>query len=190
MKSSAVIATITGFSCGSVIVRKRCQAVAPSTAAASCSSSWIDCSPASSATVVWGMPAQTPTTITAGSAQLRAREPVDVLARQVPAAQQLVEHARLRLEEELPHDPDDDRGHRPGDERQRAGEPATAEVLAQQEREPEREDELKGRDGHGPDQADLERVDEKVVVQQLAEVVEPDEVRLDVEPGPRVREPR
>ena len=71
MKSSVVIAMITGFSCGRVIVRKRCQVVAPSTAAASCSSSRIDCSPASSATVVWGIPAQTPTRITAGRAQLK-----------------------------------------------------------------------------------------------------------------------
>ena len=71
MKSSVVMAMITGLSCGSVIVRKRCQVVAPSTAAASCSSFWIDWSPANSATVVWGMPAQTPTRITAGSAQLK-----------------------------------------------------------------------------------------------------------------------
>ena len=54
-----------------MIVRKRCQALAPSTAAASCSSSEIDWSPASSATVVWGIPAQTPTRITAGNAQLK-----------------------------------------------------------------------------------------------------------------------
>ena len=39
-----------------------------------------------------------------------------------------------------------------------------------------------------PDQADLEGVDEQVVLEQRAEVVEPDEVRRDVEPGPRVRE--
>ena len=71
MKSSVVIAMITGFSWGSVIVRKRCQAVAPSTAAASCSSSWIDWSPARSAIVVCGIPAQTPTRITAGSAQVK-----------------------------------------------------------------------------------------------------------------------
>ena len=71
MKSSVVMAMITGISCGTVIVRKRCQVVAPSTAAASCSSSWIDCSPASRATVVCGMPAQTPTRITAGRAQLK-----------------------------------------------------------------------------------------------------------------------
>ena len=71
MKSSVVIAMITGRSCGSVIVRNRWKAVAPSTAAASCRSSRIDWSPASSATVVWGIPAQTPTRITAGSAQVK-----------------------------------------------------------------------------------------------------------------------
>ena len=141
MKSSAVIAMITGRSCGSVIVRKRCQAVAPSTAAASCSSSRIDCRPASSAMVVCGMPAQTPTTITAGSAQLKL-DSQSMFARQVGAAQHLVEHARLRLEEELPHDPDDDRGHRPRHERERPREPAAAERLAEQQREPEREHEL------------------------------------------------
>ncbi len=67
-----VIATITGRSCGNVIVRKRCQALAPSTAAASWSSSWIDCTPASRAIVVCGMPAQTPTRITAGSAHVKS----------------------------------------------------------------------------------------------------------------------
>ena len=63
---------ITGRSCGSVIVQKRCSAVAPSTAAASCRSSRIDCTPASSAIVVCGIPAQTPTRITAGSAHLKS----------------------------------------------------------------------------------------------------------------------
>ena len=52
-----------------MIVRNRRQAVAPSTAAASCMSSGIACRPASRAIVVCGMPAQTPTTMTAGSAQ-------------------------------------------------------------------------------------------------------------------------
>src|SRR5438067_10381037 len=58
----------SGRGWGSVTVRNRCQADAPSTAAASCRSSEIDCTPASRATVVCGMPAQTPTRITAGSA--------------------------------------------------------------------------------------------------------------------------
>ena len=104
------------------------------------------------------------------------------------AAEDLVQDPRLRLEEELPHDPDDDRRHRPGNEGERASQPAALQLLAQQEREPEREAEADRRHGDRPDQADLERVDEEVVLEQRAEVVEPDEVRRDLETGLRVGE--
>ena len=68
MKSSDVIATITGRSPGSVTCQNRRQVPAPSTAAASCSEVSMACIPASRVIVVCGIPAQTPTTITAGSA--------------------------------------------------------------------------------------------------------------------------
>ena len=188
MKSSAVIAMITGFSCGTVIVRNRCHVVAPSTAAASCRSSRIDCRPASNAIVVCGIPAQTPTTITAGSAQVKL-ESQSMFSPGSPVRRRVsLSTPASRLEEELPHDSDHDRGHRPRNERQRAGEPAAAEILAEEQREAEREDELERRHGDRPDEPDLERVDEEVVAKQLAKVVEPDEGRRDVEPRARIRE--
>ena len=71
---------------------------------------------------------------------------------------------------------------------ERAGEPAALQVLAEQEGEAEREAEADRRHGDRPDQADLERVDEELVVEQRAEVVEPDEGRRDAEAGLRVGE--
>ena len=68
IKSSVVIATITGRSAGSVTFQNRRQAPAPSTAAASCSSRAIALQPGQQSDVVCGMPTQTPTMITAGSA--------------------------------------------------------------------------------------------------------------------------
>ena len=62
------------------------------------------------------------------------------------------------------------------------------EVLGEEQRKAERQDELDRRDRDGPDQPDLERVDEEVVVDELAEVVEPDEVRRDVEAGAGIGE--
>ena len=61
----------TGLIEGQVTFLNRSQVPAPSSAAASCSSCGVFCSPASSATVVCGMPAQTPTTITAGRARVK-----------------------------------------------------------------------------------------------------------------------
>ena len=188
MKSSVVIAMITGRSCGSVIVRKRCHAVAPSTAAASCSSSRIDCTPASSAIVVCGMPAQTPTRITAGSAHVKLDSQSVCRARQmqprasssfrIPACGwKISRHMIPMITAFIAH----------GHERERAREPAEAQRLGEQQREAEREHELERRHADRPDDADLEAVDEQVVVDQPAEVVEPDEVRVDVRGPPASR---
>ena len=68
MKFSDVIEVMIGRRLGSVTAVKRRHAPAPSMAAASWSSSGICWSPASSVTVVCGMPTHTPTTITAGRA--------------------------------------------------------------------------------------------------------------------------
>ncbi len=67
-KSREVIVTMIGRSCGSVMLQKRRKDEAPSMWPASYSSLGTFCSPASSTTVVCGMPVQMPTTITAGSA--------------------------------------------------------------------------------------------------------------------------
>lgn len=67
-KSSEVMATMTGRSCGSVMFQNRRQRPAPSTSPASYSSLGMPCRPASRTTVVCGMPVQTPTTMIAGSA--------------------------------------------------------------------------------------------------------------------------
>ena len=72
MKLSDVIDATIGRSDGRTTLRKRCHAPAPSTAAASTSSSGICWRPARSATVVCGMPTHTPTTITAGRAVLKS----------------------------------------------------------------------------------------------------------------------
>ena len=106
-----------------------------------------------------------------------------------PRRSSLVQDARLRLEDELPHDPDDHRGHRPRHERERAGEPAAAQRLAEQEREPERE----ARTGSpSPRRAQmrpiLNELTKRSSSSSVAEVVEADEVRRDVEPCARVRE--
>ena len=106
------MARATGLIAGQVTVRKRRQAPAPSIAAASCSSCGVFCSPASSATVVCGMPAQMPTTITAGSAVASAGQPVLAVA-EAEVGERLVEDARVRVVDEPPHDADDDLGHRP-----------------------------------------------------------------------------
>ena len=63
---------MTGRSDGRVTCQNRRSVDAPSMAAASCNSSGTDCRPASSTIVVCGMPAQTPTTMTAGSAVLKS----------------------------------------------------------------------------------------------------------------------
>lgn len=68
MKLRAVIARATGLRAGQVTVRNLRQAPAPSIAAASWSSRGVFWRPASRVTVVWGIPAQMPTTITAGRA--------------------------------------------------------------------------------------------------------------------------
>ena len=93
MKSSDVIARITGRSCGSVTSRTAAQRPAPSTAAASCSSSGMLCSPASSVIVVCGMPAQTPTTMTAGSAVVKSPSQLMLVSRADARGSVLVEHA-------------------------------------------------------------------------------------------------
>ena len=91
--------------------------------------------------VVCGMPTQTPTTITAGSAVEKSPSQL-MSSRQAERAEERVERPAVGRVDHLPHDRHDDRRHRPRHEREHPGEPLQPQLRVEQQREPERGDEL------------------------------------------------
>ena len=125
--------------------------------------------------MVCGIPAQTPTRITAGSAQVKLESQSVVspgmwkrrrISFRIPAC------GWKKSFHMIPTITD---GIAQGTSASERASQRPLQVLAEQEREAEREAEADRRHGDRPDQADLERVDEEVVVDQRPEVVEPDE---------------
>ena len=108
--------------------------------------------------------------------QLEAAQPVDVGVDDPESLEDGVEDAGVGVVDELPEDRDDDRRHGPRHQRQGADKPLEPQTRVEQQGQPEGQDELEDRHREGPDETDLERVPEDVVLQQPDVVVEPVEV--------------
>ena len=89
-----------------------------------------------------GNPRQTVAMITAGRAVDFWPKPVDVLAANACFRQNQVDSSTNREKEKTPHKIGNESGHRPGKQHERAEEPSSANLLIENEGQPESQDEL------------------------------------------------
>ena len=123
------ISSSIGLSHGSVMLKKRRIAPAPSIRAARCRFSGIDCSPARISSEASGAWFQTCASATMLNASVAVGQPMDRAVDQAEVEQDRVQGAVLAVEHPAPEHADGDRRHRPGHQHDAAQEIAAREIL-------------------------------------------------------------